>query len=82
MLAANLARHGGHLQVGSFGVKYLLMALSDHGLADAAWGVMNTTEYPGYGYMMNGTANGLANATTLWESWSASDDMSEDGRAA
>jgi len=74
VLAANLAQHGGHLQVGSFGVKYLLMALSDNGMADAAWRVMNATDYPGYGYMLNGTANGLTNATTLWEAWFASDD--------
>ena len=73
VLAANLAKSGGHLSVGSFGVKYLLMALSDNGMADAAWRVMNTTDYPGYGYMLNGTKNGLTDATTLWESWATSD---------
>jgi alpha-L-rhamnosidase len=72
-LASNLAAHGGHLQVGGFGVKYLLMALSDGGRADLALGIMDTTAYPSFGYMLNGTANGLTNATTIWESWFTSD---------
>jgi alpha-L-rhamnosidase len=74
VLAANLGAHGGHLQVGGFGVKWLLMALSDGGRPDLAWGIMNTTAYPGYGYMLDAGANGLTNATTLWECWCASDD--------
>ena len=34
---------------------------------------MNRTDYPGFAFMLNGTANGLTSATTVWESWSASD---------
>jgi alpha-L-rhamnosidase len=74
VLVANLAAHDGNLQVGSFGVKYLLMALIDAGRADLAFNVMTKTTFPSFGYMLNGTANGLTNATTLWECWCASDD--------
>lgn len=74
VLLRNLASKGGHLSVGSFGVKYLLMALVDAGRGDLAWGVMNTTSYPGFGYMIDGTANNVTNATTIWESWFTSED--------
>lgn len=74
VLEANLAAHAGHLQVGSFGVKYLLMSLVDAGRADLAYGVMAKTDYPSYGYMLDEAANKLTPATTLWESWGTSDD--------
>ena len=70
-LVANLADHDGHLQVGSFGVKYLLMSLVDAGRADLAFGVMNKTDFPSFGYMLNKTVNGLTDATTLWVSAAA-----------
>jgi alpha-L-rhamnosidase len=71
-LEAALAASGGHLAVGGFGVKYLLMSLVDAGRGDLAWGVMNKTDYPGFGYMLNGTVNGLTSGTTVWESWGTS----------
>jgi len=74
VLAANLASHSGNLQVGGFGVKWLLMALVDAGRADLAWGAMNRTTFPSFGYMLDGAANGLTNATTVWESWFTSAD--------
>jgi alpha-L-rhamnosidase len=77
VLINNLAAHDGHLQVGAFGVKYLLMSLVDGGRADLAWGVVNNTEYPGFGYMLDGSVNGLTNATTIWESWFTSDNTCE-----
>ena len=74
VLAENVLAHGGHLQVGGFGVKWLLMALSDGGRADLAWGIMNATTYPSHGYMLSGVDNKLTNATSIWESWFTSDD--------
>ena len=73
VLLDNIAAHGGHLQVGGFGVKWLLMALSDAGRADIAWQIMNRTDFPGFGYMLNASVNGLTSATTVWESWFTSD---------
>ncbi len=73
VLTANLAAHGGNLQVGAFGVKYLLMALVDSGRGDLAWGVMNKTSFPSFGYMMDSAVNNLTSATTIWESWFTSD---------
>ena len=67
LLVENLAAHGNHLQVGSFAVKYLLMALGDAGRADLSYAIMAQTAYPSFGYMLG------MNATTAWESWSYSD---------
>jgi alpha-L-rhamnosidase len=73
VLVANLANHSGHLQVGSFGVKYLLMSLVNAGRADLAYAVMTKTDFPSFGYMLDAGVNKLTNATTLWESWFTSD---------
>jgi len=51
------------LTTGNIGTKYLLEALSECGRADLVFRMVNSTEYPGWGYML---ANG---ATTLWERW-------------
>ena len=48
VLDANIAAHRGLLQVGGFGMKWLLEALSAHGLAGAAFGIMTATEYPSF----------------------------------
>ena len=74
VLAANVEDHARHLAVGAFGVKWLLMALSEGGRADLAFAIMTQRDYPGFGYMMNGTLNGVSNATTVWESWPTSSD--------
>jgi alpha-L-rhamnosidase len=66
-LESNLDAHGGHLQVGGFGVKWLLMALSDAGRADLAWRIMNQTTFPSHGYMLDAKVNNLTSATTIWE---------------
>jgi len=73
VLVDNLARHDGHLQVGSFGVKYLLMSLVDAGRPDLAYAVMAKTDFPSFGYMLDAGVNKLTNATTFWESWFTSD---------
>jgi alpha-L-rhamnosidase len=53
--------------VGGFGIKWLLMALGDGGRPDLSYALMTKTDYPSYGYMLT------QNATTIWESWSYSD---------
>lgn len=71
-LAASVAARDGHLAVGAFGIKWLLMALVDAGLADTAWAVASAPDYPGFGFMLDKAQNNLTNATSLWESWFAS----------
>lgn len=73
LLVDNVLEHTSHLQVGAFGVKWLLMALGDGGRADLAYAILNQTDYPSFGYMMSAAANGVENATTAWESWSLSE---------
>ena len=52
----------GCAQVGAFGIKWLLMALSDNDEAQAAYSIMATETYPSFGYMMS---NRWDNATTV-----------------
>jgi len=54
---------GRKLTTGNIGTKYLLDTLSEYGRADLVFGMVNSTAYPGWGYMLE---NG---ATTLWELW-------------
>lgn len=62
-LAERFEADGRKLTTGNIGTKYLLEALSESGRSDLAFGLVDSTEYPGWGYML---ANG---ATTLWERW-------------
>lgn len=59
----------GHITTGIFGTKYILEALSATGKASAIFNVINSREYPGWGYMMN------RGATTIWETWKESDNV-------
>ncbi len=54
---------GGKLTTGFLGIKFLLPTLSDIGREDIAYGLMASTEFPGWGYSV---VNG---ATTIWEHW-------------
>jgi alpha-L-rhamnosidase len=72
-LAYALANRSDHLYVGAFGIKWVLMALADAGLADAAWAAAAAPDYPGFGFMLDKSVNNLTSATTLWESWFTSD---------
>jgi alpha-L-rhamnosidase len=69
LLEAVVVKSNSHFAVGAFGVKYLLMALADSGNADVASDLMLARDYPSFGYMLDGAANNLTNATTIWESW-------------
>ena len=64
-------KHGinGHFTTGIFGTKYILKALSENGLTDAVFNVVNSTQYPGWGHMID------RGATTVWETWKESDNV-------
>lgn len=57
----------GHFTTGIFGTKYILEALSMTGHADEVFKIVESTEFPGWGHMID------RGATTLWESWKESD---------
>lgn len=68
LLAVNNAP-AGHFITGIFGTKYVLETLSEYVSADKVFEIVNSTEYPGWGHMMD---NG---ATTIWETWKESDNV-------
>ena len=57
----------GHFTTGIFGTKYILEALSKYVSAEQVFDIVNSTKYPGWGFMIE---NG---ATTIWETWEESD---------
>ena len=52
---------------GNIGTKYLIEVLAQYGYAEHVWKLINSEDYPGWGFMI---ANG---ATTLWERWELSE---------
>lgn len=61
--------HRGHVATGIFGTKYLLEMLSITGNAGVAYGMVDTPDYPGWGFMLE------RGATTIWETWAESDNV-------
>jgi alpha-L-rhamnosidase len=59
----------GHFNTGIFGTKYVLEALSKNSLSNAVFDIVNSTAYPGWGYMLD------QGATTIWETWKESDNI-------
>jgi len=57
----------GHFSTGIFGTKYVLETLSEYGSPEMVYDVVNSTEYPGWGHMID------RGATTIWETWKESD---------
>jgi len=57
----------GHFNTGIFGTKYILETLSEHGSPGLVFDVVNSTAYPGWGFMID------RGATTIWETWKESD---------
>jgi alpha-L-rhamnosidase len=57
----------GHLNTGIFGTKYTLETLSKYISPDTIFNVVNSTAYPGWGFMID------RGATTIWETWAESD---------
>lgn len=67
LLAAVHAAPAGHFITGIFGTKYILEALSAAGRGDAVFDIVNSTDFPGWGHMVD------RGATTIWETWKESD---------
>ncbi|MDO5970632.1 family 78 glycoside hydrolase catalytic domain [Flavivirga aquimarina] len=59
----------GHLNTGIFGTKYMLETVSKHISPTKIYNIANSTEYPGWGFMID------RGATTIWETWKESDNI-------
>jgi alpha-L-rhamnosidase len=59
----------GHFTTGIFGTKYILSALSSTGHTGSVYEAVNSTSYPGWGFMID------RGATTIWETWKESDNV-------
>jgi alpha-L-rhamnosidase len=59
----------GHFTTGIFGTKYILEALSETGNAASVFNIVNSTAWPGWGFMID------RGATTIWETWKESDNV-------
>jgi alpha-L-rhamnosidase len=59
----------GHFTTGIFGTKYILEALSRTGNDNVVYEIVNSTDFPGWGYMID------RGATTIWETWKESDNI-------
>jgi alpha-L-rhamnosidase len=58
-----LIEREGHLNVGLAGIPLLTRHLTDAGRSDLLFTMLNTDDYPGYGYMLR------EGATATWEHW-------------
>jgi len=58
-----VVRNGGHLDTGMHGTYFVMKYLIEAGRDDLLFGMVNTREYPGWGYMLEN------DATTSWEGW-------------
>ncbi|HWS00905.1 MAG TPA: family 78 glycoside hydrolase catalytic domain [Prolixibacteraceae bacterium] len=63
-IAGTISDNGGRLKVGHIGLPGLMESLVENGLGEVVYKAVNTTEYPGWGYMVS------KGATTVWEGWS------------
>ena len=59
----------GHFTTGIFGTKYILESLSKNGYTDKVYEIVNSTTFPGWGFMID------RGATTVWETWKESDNV-------
>lgn len=55
--------HGGHLNTGIVGTRYLLDVLTKYGEVELAYRIASQDTYPSWGYMIR------EGATTVWERW-------------
>ena len=62
-LEADIHANGDHLDTGIFGTQFFFEVLSENGLHELAYKVMNQTTQPGYGWWIS------QGATTSWEQW-------------
>jgi alpha-L-rhamnosidase len=59
----------GHFTTGIFGTQYILESLSETGNTGSVFNIVNSTSFPGWGYMIS------KGATTIWETWKESDNV-------
>jgi len=59
----------GHFSTGIFGTKYILETLSEYCSPEMVYNIVNSTTYPGWGFMIDN------DATTIWETWKESDNI-------
>jgi alpha-L-rhamnosidase len=59
----------GHFTTGIFGTKYILETLSGSEEAASVFSVVNSNDFPGWGFMIS------RGATTIWETWKESDNV-------
>ena len=73
-IAQNITQNdNGHLRVGHAGITALVESLTANNMGNEMYNIVNTTDYPGWGYMVD------QGATTIWESWGR-DFAAEGGR--
>lgn len=68
-LEAAFAKHNWHVSTGIFGTKMLFDVLRENEQNDMAYRIANQRSFPGWGFMLE------SGATTLWETWAASDNV-------
>ena len=62
-IARTISENGRKFKVGHVGLPGFMETLVDHGLGEVVYKAVNTTEFPGWGYMIS------QGATTVWEGW-------------
>lgn len=62
-LKENIENKNGHLDTGIFGTRYLFEVLTDYGMHDLAYAILNKKSYPSFGFWIS------QGATTTWEQW-------------
>lgn len=67
VLVSEFEKKNWHLSTGIFGTKMLFDVLRNIGQDDMAYRIANQRDFPGWGYMI------ASGATTVWETWAASD---------
>ena len=67
LLASVRRGPSGHITAGIFGTKYILETLSRYASPELVFDMVNSTAYPGWGFMID------RGATTIWETWKESD---------
>ena len=69
LLAAVQQAPAGHFVTGIFGTKHILEVLSKYVSPKKVYQIVNSREFPGWGFMMD------SGATTIWETWKESDNI-------
>jgi alpha-L-rhamnosidase len=65
-LERDIVENDGHLDTGIYGTQFLFEILTQHGLHDLAYSIMDKRTYPSYGWWIE------QGATTMWEHWDGS----------